>query len=271
MRRLRVYDWLLLGILAVLLGFLGWQLLSQEHDEKLLLKTLCVIAAYIAAVLRRLAAHHKRDAQAQAVLQPLVGDAFMRSGRLRRRLMQAWLAFNDGNNERALHMAGQLLPLCTAGEEYAAVYLLTGSCYRDMGRLRAAAGELRLALEHSADPGLCVRLGRLLAEMHDPAGAEDAYRAALALDPDHAAAWANLAVLCLASSRLEQAVTYAGRALVCDPQMTQSMGTIAMGYAMQHDREQALGWLHRYEAVDGSEAGALAAAVEQLLGQNNKA
>ncbi|MBQ8927424.1 MAG: tetratricopeptide repeat protein [Oscillospiraceae bacterium] len=266
MGRLSALDWLLLGILVLLMGYLGFQLLCGVQDTKLLFKLLGLIAAYLVAVSRRFAALHKRSQAHEDMMAPLLGDAFVRSGKLRRRLTDGWYAYNADKNDRALAIAEALLPDCSTPEEYAAVYLLSGSCYKDLGRLGAAAGELRAALRHCPeDAALHVRLGRLLMDSDDPAGAEEAFRQALALDRDNAAAWANLAVVCLSPERAAEAVHAAQRSLSCDPGMTQNMSTLAVAHAMQQDGEQARAWLRRYLAADGKQGQALTATVNSLL------
>src|SRR5690606_26380809 len=96
------------------------------------------------------------------------------------------------------------------------------------GEVNAALDELRRAAAIApGQSGIWNRIGLLEATRDRPLAAEKALRQAIALDPESPVAYANLAIVLLDQSRIEEAGTLIDKAMSLDPSF--SDGYIARG------------------------------------------
>ncbi|WP_162559236.1 tetratricopeptide repeat protein [Microvirga sp. 17 mud 1-3] len=108
------------------------------------------------------------------------------------------------------------------------------------GEYKAAVGELRKAA--AIAPGhsdLWNTIGLFESTRDAPLAAEEALRRAIAADPDNPVAYANLAILLLDQSRVEEARALIDKALALDPSF--STGYIALGRYLLQTGETAKG------------------------------
>ena len=269
MKKLHPFDILLLVILAVIVIALIWEVASGKGSTRTIAKLVTLVVSYALYFLRRFAGNPGTRRQLEEAAAPVVGDTFMRDGKLRRKLLDAWAAYNQNQNAKALKMTDSLESQCISPEETAAVYLLKCCIYEDMGDLPKALNAAETAVWRDPDnPRLHVRLGRIRQAQGDNAGAERAFRDALDRNPEHAAAWSNLAGICLTSSRPEEAAEAAKKSLQYDPALYASMGTLVLAYLMQGDITSSGYWLGQYRQHDPKGAEAMSAYIKKIAEDN---
>jgi tetratricopeptide (TPR) repeat protein len=117
-----------------------------------------------------------------------------------------------------------------------------------LGRLEDARDELQEAVVLKPDlhPAWNL-LGGVLAALRDAAGAERAYRRALALRPDHAETHYNLGLHFQESARLDEAISCYRKALSLKPALASAHNNLANALKVKGRREEAL--THYAEAV----------------------
>lgn len=121
--------------------------------------------------------------------------------------MRSMELLRDGHLDDA---ATQLTDVLAAWPEQPDALHLLGVCRHEQGDTEAGQRLIREAIEHwpGDDAQVCVpwnNLGNVLVESGQPDAAIDAYRAALAAQPDAAGTWTNVASLLRRMGRLEEA------------------------------------------------------------------
>ena len=107
-----------------------------------------------------------------------------------------------------------------------------GIALSNKGKLTEAIGQfmesLRLRPEVEAD----YNLGLAFAQLGDPKAAEDHYRKALQLKPNHIKALVNLGVVLSGQKKFEEAASYFKRAIQIDPRSVQAH--VNLGFALMN-------------------------------------
>ena len=136
MKKLHPFDILLLVILAVIVIALIWEVASGKGSTRTIAKLVTLVVSYALYFLRRFAGNPGTRRQLEEAAAPVVGDTFMRDGKLRRKLLDAWAAYNQNQNAKALKMTDSLESQCISPEETEAfvreISLLPGLCVKGL-------------------------------------------------------------------------------------------------------------------------------------------
>lgn len=208
-----------------------------------------------------------------APLDPDVLDLYMR-GR------QAMTRFDAGRYAEA---RDYFLQAHARAPAYGPIHAWLSFVYLCLGDAREARHHAELALQLAPDlPETYVSVG-LLRHFHErDAGAEEAFREAIRLDPGHAAAYHELSMLLLRSARFDEALIEAQKALYLAPLSAQFQSGLAEVHLFSGRYDEAidaaeralrlepnwvfahwaLGLAHRQQGRYGRAAEALRAAVQ---------
>ncbi len=114
----------------------------------------------------------------------------------------------------------------------------------------AEAGFYRVALAIRPAAAVYNNLGGVLRAQKDLVGATDAYRKALALDPQCVYPWANLAVVLHEQKQLPAALKAARKAVALDPQYANAWGSLGSILREQGQLPEAIDALKKAVALD---------------------
>lgn len=151
------------------------------------------------------------------------------------KLGEASLHANDSN--RAVHILEQLTACCP--ERVSARRLLAES-YVKQGRLEKAALQFQEAIRHSdSDAHLHYQLGRTRLLQGRLSEASESLAVALALDPDHKAAWNERGAALLNLGETEAARSHFGEALKRNPHDPDALCNLALIHLLASEFDQA--------------------------------
>lgn len=114
-----------------------------------------------------------------------------------------------------------------------------GAIYATKGELEKAEEHLVRAREIQTDGPTLIRLGRVRRDLQKPEEAEEAFRAALELDPNSAAAYEGLGKIRYEQGETEEAIELLERALELQPEASSLHHVLGLAYRKLGDLEKA--------------------------------
>lgn len=156
--------------------------------------------------------------------------------------LEALLEFHDGDPEKALEMAQDIVAVLPAYDsEIPEAYSLMGHYYYDKKRYNESFKAYQSGVRAApTDPVLHYNLGVAQGKLHHNSEAKLEYSIAILLNPNYAKPHTNLATILNREGRTEEAITYYRIAGALDPNATEPHECLSEIFSARSNQEDAV-------------------------------
>lgn len=248
-------------ILVLLVASLVYSLvfLKEKHDVndiKYIVKKVCLIVAYAAAVLGIRVKHRPNVAEFKLyedLYADIISESFKSDKALRRKLLTAIGHYQNDYFEKAVKLLDKLKPRCETPQDISAVLMFKALCCKEMGLLNMTIDCYEELLRtDAANSRAWSNLGNAYLEKGDTKSALDSCENAIRYDPSNAYAYNNMAGIYLRLNDLDNALKFAKISLELKGDLYTAAGIIAISYARLGDRENAEKYYKLHNSIGGS-------------------
>ncbi len=161
-----------------------------------------------------------------------IGRAFETDAKAEKQFIKAVDCYAQDKPADGLPILKKLYDQCQTQDDRYAVVTFMALCLNDMQVYQKAIEMYAFSLRIKANSTIASNLGLCYERIGDYASAMDAYKQAIAIDPDNAFAHNNMAVVLIRQSNYEEALQYAGRAVRINQRMPQALNSMTVCHYM---------------------------------------
>ncbi|MBQ8350679.1 MAG: tetratricopeptide repeat protein [Clostridia bacterium] len=264
----------LIALLAVaVIVYLCYELfvLRVENPSGSILRAALLLASLAITVSRVLTGPRRRGKISPAVYRKhykdLIGRAFSDDPKREKRFFRAVDEYQNNRYAPAVRLLHKVEGECTRNEERFAVLVFMALCYNDMGMYQPAATLYERALTMRENATAASNLGLCYQTLGQTDRAIEAYRQAIAIAPESAYPYNNLAQLYIKQGNYQEALSWAKQASERNTTLYQAYSAQAVAYAMLGEEQASREALARYVA-NGGDGAAVKAYIDALQEAN---
>ena len=202
-----------------------------------LLRTLCIICAAVAALLRGGKRYSKGLKFYENAYAAQIKNAFIEDAPARKKLLEGYRAYSENKLRKAENITKKLKGRCLSNADRESVYLLAGLVHTNMGLAETAISEYEELLARGVvSTTIYNNLGQQYARCGHRDRALECYEAAVSRDPGYAVGYNNIAQLYFRDGELDVAKSFAEKSLEADKSCYQAATLLAIIYAIGGDK-----------------------------------
>lgn len=264
---MKALRYILYGLLAAaIIGLVCYQaFITKNLETDNLVKAVLILAGILLSLLRPRKARYvgSKKTLYQKAYGEFIQGAFTDDAKLEKKFYSALHDYNKSKPQAGVKKLLELRKECQRTADIYAVTVFTGLCLDEMKLYEEAADAYENALRIRPNATLASNLGLCYQRLGNLEQAQAAYERSIELDPSNPFVYNNISVMHFHSADYETALDYARKALDCNPNMKQALGTACMCYALLGQEEQYKEYYRRAVAA-GQDGQKLKALIKKL-------
>ena len=174
-----------------------------------------------------------------------IRNAFAERKLNRNKLLCAVRLFDEGNYRKAMKYLTQLRQTCKTADDYYAIMLFVALCFT-RSEMYAEATKIyqQMANNELADSRIYSNMGFAYSQTGETEKSMSCYKEALYLDKNNANTHVNIAHIYFSQHELDEAISWAEKALQIDPKLRQAATLLAIIYAITEQKNSAEKYRH---------------------------
>jgi tetratricopeptide (TPR) repeat protein len=219
---------------------------NHTHPSENLFRTIAIVCICISGFLRVGVSASRRSLKFyDAQYADILGNAFVNQPFWRNKMLCAVRLYNENNYDKALKYLADMKQRCQTQDDIYAVMLFIALCFTDMEMYdHAEKAYMQMIFAEIADSRIFSNLGNVLNRKGDYERAIENFEHALEYDRNNAFAYNNIAQAHFQMHKLEDAITFAEKALAVNPKLSQASSLLAIIYDLMDDQEKSKHYFH---------------------------